>query len=392
MSLVKNLHTFYSEFKVSERILLSGHSHQAWPDTAKDGIIECFTDAAQHIDNKWSLAFDKADKVRHFYRDVMNDTHGQIALGQSTHELILRFLSDLKSFKHKKSSPIKIVTTDGEFHAMRRQLDRLKDVNVQIDVVAAEPTQTLAERIIDKLDKNTDAVMVSAVFFATSQIFKQVGEVAQAAYALNIPCLVDSYHATNVIDFDLDKWGLSSAFIVGGGYKYCQAGEGNCFLRIPPNYNGSPIITGWFAEFETLDQPPGQVSYGKGQAAFAGSTYDPVSHYRAAAVFDFFAQQSLTANVLSTINKEQITKLWCGIEALDLPADVLSLPKHSIEDNAGFLSLTTHNASLWVKRLAEHGVQTDSRGNQLRLGPAPYVSDEQLDNALSIISSLAKSI
>jgi kynureninase len=47
---------------------------------------------------------------------------------------------------------------------------------------------------------------------------------------------------------------------------------------------------------------------------------------------------------------------------------------------------------LWVKRLAEHGVQTDSRGNQLRLGPAPYVSDEQLDNALSIISSLAKSI
>ena len=25
-----------------------------------------------------------------------------------------------------------------------------------------------------------------------------------------------------------------TAFVVGGGYKYCQLGEGNCFLRVPP--------------------------------------------------------------------------------------------------------------------------------------------------------------
>ena len=26
----------------------------------------------------------------------------------------------------------------------------------------------------------------------------------------------------------------SHAFVVGGGYKYCQLGEGNAFLRFPP--------------------------------------------------------------------------------------------------------------------------------------------------------------
>ena len=151
-----------------------------------------------------------------------------------------------------------------------------------------QPSVTLAERMINKLDDKTDAVMVSAVFFGTSEIFKEVGLVAKAAASLNIPCLVDAYHALNVVVFDLNSWQLESAFIVAGGYKYCQAGEGNCILRIPENYQGSPIITGWFAEFDVPEQAPDKVNFGTGQSAFAGSTYDPVSHYRAAEVFDFF--------------------------------------------------------------------------------------------------------
>ena len=161
-------------------------------------------------------------------------------------------------------------------------------------------------------------------------------------------------------------------------------------MRIPCDYNGSPIITGWFAEFESLDQAPGEVGYAKGQAAFAGSTYDPASHYRAASVFDFFKEHNLTAEVLSSVNKGQISRLWQGIECMDLSDNVLSLPSHTINDNAGFLSLTTKQAAKWVMMLAEHGIQTDSRGDQLRLGPAPYVTDEQIDKALDIIESISK--
>ncbi|MGB0860406.1 MAG: kynureninase [Pseudoalteromonas spongiae] len=392
MTTAHQLQGFYSEFDVTNRILLSGHSHQAWPNAAKQGLLDCFNDAAKHIDDKWGAAFEKADKVRDFYRTLLGESHGEIALGQSTHELILRFLSDLSCFKHKKQTPIKIVTTNGEFHSMRRQLDRLKDVNIDVKVIDTQPQDTLAERLINALDKDTDAVLVSAVFFASSRIFHQVGDVAVAANTLNIPCLVDVYHALNVIPFSLASWQLETAFIVGGGYKYCQAGEGNCFMRIPKGYNGSPIITGWFAEFESLDQAPGKVGYGKGQGAFAGSTYDPTSHYRAAAVFDFFNAQGLSAERLADINKQQITRLWQGIESMALTAGVLTLPEHGIDNNAGFLSLTTPEAATWVKKLAEQGIQTDSRGNQLRLGPAPYVTDEQLDNALDVIANIAKTM
>ncbi|MFS1424050.1 kynureninase [Shewanella sp. 10N.286.48.B5] len=386
------LQTHYQSFKVSERILLSGHSHQAWPDEAKQGLVKCFDDAAKHIDEKWSLAFEKADRVRDFYRGLLGEPQAQIALGASTHELILRFLSDLHCFKQPLKRPIKIVTTDGEFHSLRRQLSRLKDINVDIEVVEVQPSDTLAERIINKLDSDTDAVMLSAVFFGTSEIFNDVGLVAKAAQDLKIPCLVDAYHALNVVPFNLDAWQLTSAFIVAGGYKYCQAGEGNCMLRIPADYQGSPIITGWYAEFEVLDHVPGKVGYGPGQSAFAGSTYDPASHYRAAEVFDFFEQHKLTDIKLRAISQQQISVLWQGIETMGLSRDVLALPSHNIIDNAGFLSLTTAKANQWVVALGKQGVSCDSRGNQLRFGPAPYLSNAQLSNALNAIEDLAKSL
>src|SRR6185295_16483886 len=109
-----------------------------------------------------------------------------------------------------------------------------------------------------------------------------------ACEAHGAPLLVDAYHHLNVVPFDVRGMGLDRAFVTGGGYKYCQLGEGNCFLRIPPDCTLRPVVTGWFAEFDALAgaEHGGRVPYGKGAARFAGATYDPTSHYRAARVFD----------------------------------------------------------------------------------------------------------
>ena len=387
-----SLQPFYSDFQVNKRILLSGHSHQAWPNVAKEGILECYQDAATHVDDKWQRAFEKAERVKSFYASLLGDLDAQITLGTSTHELILRYLSDLDCFKSPPNRAIKIVTTDGEFHSMRRQLDRLKELRINIEVVPVQPSETLAQRLIDKIDINTDTVMISAVFFSNSEIFTQVGHVAEHAHALGVPCLVDAYHALNVMPFDLKSKQLEHAFIVSGGYKYCQAGEGNCMLRIPQSHQGRPIITGWFAEFVGLNKEPDKVSYGKGAAAFDGSTYDPTSHYRAAKVFDFFIEQKLTPQVLRKINQQQIAHLLDGIQSRVSLKKHFQLPRHALQNNGGFLALTTEQAPWWVNSLADHGVQCDSRGQQLRLGPAPYVSISQLDKALDVLEVVASTI
>ncbi|WP_299494017.1 kynureninase [uncultured Shewanella sp.] len=387
------LQSHYSDFQVDSRILLSGHSHQAWPNIAKQGLLDSFNDAALHIDDKWQAAFKKADKVKRFYGHLLGETASEITLGASTHELLLRFISDLPQLKIKQPHrAIKIITTDGEFHSMRRQLDRLQDINFIIEKIPVSPSETLATRIIERFDNTTDAVMLSAVFFSSSEVFQDIGQVAQAAKDLSIPCLVDAYHALNVIPFNLNDWQLSSAFIIGGGYKYCQAGEGNCFMRLPKGYHGSPLITGWFAEFENLSQQASSVGYGQGHSAFSGSTYDPASHYRAAAVFDFFNKHKLNDKTLHHINYTQINRLYSGIKSMKVHKNTLCLPQHSIENNGGFLSLTTPQAQRWVTELAKHNILCDSRGNQLRLGPAPYVSHTQLDNTLEVIEYLLRKI
>ena len=78
-------------------------------------------------------------------------------------------------------------------------------------------------------------------------------------------------------------------FVVAGGYKYAQWGEGVCFLRVPPGGAAlRPLYTGWFAGFAELDAPRDRARptgyEADGASAFAGSTFDPASFYRAAAV------------------------------------------------------------------------------------------------------------
>ena len=50
---------------------------------------------------------------------------------------------------------------------------------------------------------------------------------------------------------------------------------------------------------------------------------------------------------------------------------------------AGFLSVRTSKAGELHAALREDGVLTDFRGELLRFGPAPYVTDDQIDQVVA---------
>lgn len=382
---VNPLAEHYRRFRVAERLLLTGHSHQAWPDVAFEAQQQAWLDAAEWVDDKWERASQRAAEVRAHWRRLLQDPDGDVALGQNTHELVTRLLSALPL----RTRP-RLVSTDGEFHTLARQLARLAEEGLDVVLVPARPVDTLAERLAAAVDDRTAAALVSSVLFETAEIVPDLGHLAEVCERRGAVLLVDAYHHLNVVPFDLAGLGLERAFVTGGGYKYCQLGEGNAFLRVPAGCRLRPVLTGWYAEFDALEQsgPRDRVSYGEGAAAFAGATYDPTAHYRAAAVFEFHVAQGLDPQRLHAISRHQVGRLEQGLLNLELDPAVAAPVPMPPERRAGFLAVRAADAGRLTARLRERGVRVDHRGEILRFGPAPYLSDRQLDDAVAIFGEV----
>jgi selenocysteine lyase/cysteine desulfurase len=373
---------------VAERLLLTGHSHQAWPDRGFEAQSAAWLDAARYVDDKWDHAFAQADLVRQGFARLLGTADGAIALGSNTHELLVRLLSALPLGTRPR-----LVTTDGEFHTIRRQLDRLAEEGLTVIRVPESPLESLAPRLADAVDDRTALVLVSLVFFDSGRVARHLGEVGRRCREHGAGLLVDAYHALNVVPVSLADEALEDAFVVGGGYKYCQLGEGNCFLRIPPNTELRPVVTGWFSEFTALTdrERPGRVAYGTGGDRFAGATYDPTSHYRGAAVFEFFREQGLTPAVLREVSQHQIGVLAAAFDGLDLDPSVVSRDAATpLNEIGGFLALRAPHATSLTQALRTRGVMTDARGDILRFGPAPYLSDRQLEDAMAALGDAVR--
>jgi selenocysteine lyase/cysteine desulfurase len=380
----------YSHFRVADRILLSGHSHQAWPDRGLAGQLRAWEDAARWVDDKWEQAFERADRVREGYRRLLDDLDGRYSLAASTHDLLVKLLSALPLGDRPR-----LVSTDEEFYSLRRQLLRLEEEGIEVVRVPSRPAATVGERLAAAVDDRTAAVFTSTVFFLSARIAGDLTPAAEACRRHGSILVLDVYHQLNAVPCSLTEGGLLDAYVVTAGYKYCQLGEGNAVLRYPRACDLRPIATGWFAEFGDLTAATDRhkVAYSSGHDRFAGATYDPASHYRAAEVFDFFVEAGLTPELLRELSQHQVGKLRSGIDALDLPPELLDYERDlPVEAVAGFLAVRTPHAGTFHRLLKQRAVHTDFRGEILRLGPAPYVTDRQLDEAIGQLGEIARSL
>src|SRR5436190_1675828 len=181
----------------------------------------------------------------------------------------------------------------------------------------------------------------------------------------------------------------SSAFVLGGGYKYAMAGEGMGFMLCPPGYGERPAITGWFAEFGELTAPPGSsVGYTRDAMRFMGATFDSSALYRFNAI-----QRMLTENGLTTGRiAAQVANLQAQFlgriagSALD-EAELLN----PLDDgpHARFLAFRSSNAQRWCSELEAQNIVTDVRGDVLRIGFGLYQDEDDVDALAGAARQLA---
>ena len=374
----------YSRFLggLGERLHFCAHSHHPWPDCTRDAHLRAWDDAAARADEKWSIVLHELIPVAQaaIAAALRLPEPGNIAFAPNTHEFIVRLLSCL---------PVKprILTTDSEFHSFARQAARLEEDGATVMRVAVEPFETFTERFIHEAQNGDwDMVFHSQVFF-NSGLRLTENELMLIAAAVNDTAIhvVDGYHGFMAVPTDFSKL-ARRAFYLAGGYKYAQAGEGVCFMAVPPGCSLRPRNTGWFADFAGLEKGISKpVGYGEGGWRFWGSTFDPSGLYRWNAVTEWRRSLNLTVEKSDAHVRALQTRFLKRLaEKARGPFKTEALISDDLSRLGHFLTFRLPDAPALSKRLsAENGVLTDARGDRLRFGFGLYHDEADVDALFS---------
>lgn len=368
------------------RLHFAAHSHHLWPDASFEGHQKAWDDAARLADRKWDRVMEEIwPSAQAEVADELGIARSQsIVFAPNTHELLVRLFAATTS-----ASPVRVLTSDGEFHSARRQFARWAEAGTAlVDRVVVEPFDTFAARFLEAATtKHYDFIFVSQLMFGSGYIFEGVEELALLGQPGGPWIVIDGYHAFMAIDHPFGERAAKSAFYLAGGYKYAMSGEGCAFLHAPEGFGPRPPITGWFAEFEDLTLSPGQVGYAKDASRFLGATFDPSGLYRFTAVRRMLAKNGLTTAAISS-HVESLQRTFLGrIGATPLAGAELLNPLCGAK-HARFLAFRSPGAQHWYARLKAKNCITDVRGDVLRIGFAVYQGEDDVDRLVALLEGL----
>lgn len=356
----------------------AAHSHHLWPNAARTGQLQAYEDAVRLADDKWDHIFSEV------YIRAQDNVASELGLPDSstivfapnTHNLLIAL------FSAKASLPLRILTSDGEFHSLRRQLDRYEESGRVICTrIPVEPAQTYSQRFIAAAQEGRyDFIWTSHVFFNSGHNCGSLNDLAALSSPDGPHVVIDGYHS--FMAFPLDLRAIADKIIfIGGGYKYAMSGEGCTFMHVPHGILPRPEITGWYAAFGALTGAQEGVAYARDAGRFFGATFDPSGLYRFNAVQDMLCEHGLTTekicghiNPLKSDLADKIRRGKAGALGEARIINDISTPQ-----SARFIALSHPDAAAWKTELHAHGIITDVREDVLRIGLGLYHDEEDIE-------------
>lgn len=357
-----------------DRLHFAAHSHHLWPDASHDGQVEAWQDAATFADHKWGKIMGTlwTEAQAYVARELNLPDPATISFSSNTHDFIARILSAIDR------KPVRVLSTDGEFHSFRRQMARwVESGDVLHDAVP--PEQLVAASQAGEYD----LIFASHVLFNSGTIVGDLDGLAALARPEGPWVVIDGYHGFMAIPTDLSAI-ADRVFYLAGGYKYAMAGEGVCFLHAPAGFAPRPTLTGWYAAFDDLALPPGAVGYAPDGRRFLGSTFDPSGLYRFCAVQRMLEVEGLTTHAIS----DHVTKLQQHFLSADVLPMMTLLNPLTNAPHARFLAYKGDDAVRLHDALADKDVVTDVRGDVLRIGFGLYQDEDDVDRLLGMLNNI----
>ena len=378
-----NLKLGFSRFLGAKpgRLHFAAHSHHPWPDVSFEGQQRAWLDAAEMMDDKWEHVFGViAAGTRSRLAALLGLADpATLTFGPNTHSFLVRIFSCLEP-------PVRVLSTDAEFHSFTRQSRRWEEAGLAIvDRIPAEPFETFADRFTREARAGAhDLIYLSQVFYDSGYLVPELDQIVSSVPENRTFVVIDGYHAFMAGPVNLGAI-QDRVFYLAGGYKYAMAGEGACFLHVPPGHGARPVDTGWYAGFGQLETGVSDsVFFAEDGSRFAGATYDPSGLYRMAAVLGWLEEEGVTPAAIRAHVIDLQERFQAGRPRLGE-----MLPPQPLE-RGNFLTFRTDRAGDIYRSLHDQGVITDYRRDRLRIGFGVYHDERDVDRLLDVIASVSR--
>jgi selenocysteine lyase/cysteine desulfurase len=155
------------------RLHFAAHSHHLWPDSSFAGQMAAWDDAARLADRKWDKVMDEVwpEAQSHVARELGSGLPADIVFSSNTHDFLVRLVT---AAPRRSPGPLRVLTSDGEFHSARRQFARWEEEGwIVVERVPAEPFDTFSDRFLAaaRSSNGHDFIMVSQVMFGSGRTF-----------------------------------------------------------------------------------------------------------------------------------------------------------------------------------------------------------------------------
>lgn len=388
---------FSQFFKANPGLLhVAAHSHHPWPDICLAAHQQYAMDSIEQADRKWHHVFGTVlpEVQQHIARELGDVEPERIAFAPNTGEFVARIYSCFDHLRHA-ARPLRVLTTSSEFHSFGRMTRRLEESGlVEATRIDTAPYETFASRFNAALTDGHayDLAFLSEVFFDSGFHVDVTDALANAPAQTQL--VVDGYHAYMALPLSLGRL-ADRAFYLAGGYKYAMAGEGACWLYVPPAGDAlRPTNTGWFADFGALAGAQTGVPYGAGGYRFFGATFDASGLYRANAVHRWLADRGASSARIHEHSLEMQQQFLAGIRKSNLLQSALgqhqaladTLPRGNF---ITFALPTAEAASDLENQIKAAHVYIDRRENRLRFGFGVYHDAQAVDE---LVGRLARAV
>jgi kynureninase len=282
-------------------------------------------------------------------------------------------------------APLRVVTTRGEFDSIDLILrEYARRGRITLDFVEPRGERFETDDIRAAIARGADLLVLSHVMFRTGQLVDDVRGIAAHAREHGCEVLLDVYHSAGTVPVDVAS--LDVDYAVGGSYKYLRGGPGACYLYVAPRILDAgrrTLDVGWFAKetpfrYERPDPP----RFAAGGDGWLESTPPVLTWYQARSGQLF----TLAVGVgrLRELSLSQQRRLVELLAERGVPAS------GGTPDRGAFVVVRHAAATDLASRLRERSVETDARGDALRLCPDILTTDDELVVAADAVADVLR--